>query len=103
MKKSSNHATGGHELTGIYGLEIRTLTAAINAGILLKSISTATFVELALRQQCILAALVHMTGDGTINDIKSFRSNPILTLLSGPAASVAGALLFLRILNGIFI
>jgi len=103
MKKSSIPATGGHELTGIYGLEIRTLTAAINAGILLKSISTAKFVELALRQQGILAPLVIMKGDGGITDMKTFRSKPILTLLSGPAASVAGALLFLRILNGIFI
>ncbi len=103
MKKSSIPATGGHELTGIYGLEIRTLTAAINAGILLKSITTAKFVESALEQQDILAPLVIMKGDGGITDMKTFRSKPILTLLSGPAASVAGALLFLRILNGIFI
>ncbi len=34
MQKADMPATAGHELTGIYGLEIRTLTAAINAGIL---------------------------------------------------------------------
>src|SRR3712207_8648996 len=34
---------------------------------------------------------------------KTFRSKPIITVLSGPAASVAGALLYLRILNGVFI
>ncbi len=83
MKKSSIPATGGHELTGIYGLEIRTLTAAINAGILLKSITTAKFVESALEQQDILAPLVIMKGDGGITDMKTFRSKPILTLLSG--------------------
>src|SRR5215218_6988455 len=32
MNYSDLPITGGHELTGIYGLEIRTLTAAINAG-----------------------------------------------------------------------
>jgi len=103
MNKSSIPATGGHELTGIYGLEIRTLTAAINAGILLKSITTAKFVESALEREVITAPLVVMKGDGGVTDMKTFRSKPILTVLSGPAASVAGALLYLRILNGIFV
>lgn len=103
MEKSSIPATGGHELTGIYGLEIRTLTAAINAGILLKSITTAKFVESAIERQGITAPLVIMKGDGGITDMKTFKTKPILTILSGPAASIAGALLHLRILNGIFI
>ena len=48
MEKADVPATAGHELTGIYGLEIRTLTAAINAGILPKATSTARFVESAV-------------------------------------------------------
>jgi len=103
MEKSDLPATAGHELTGIYGLEIRTLTAAINASILLKAISTAKFVELAVRQQKITAPLTIMKGDGGVTDMNTFKTKPILTVLSGPAASVAGALLHLRILNGIFI
>jgi N-methylhydantoinase A/oxoprolinase/acetone carboxylase beta subunit len=103
MEKSDLPATAGHELTGIYGLEIRTLTAAINASILLKAISTAKYVELAVRQQKISASLMIMKGDGGVTDMNTFKTKPILTVLSGPAASVAGALLHLRILNGIFI
>jgi N-methylhydantoinase A len=103
MEKSDLPATAGHELTGIYGLEIRTLTAAINASILLKAISTAKFVELAVRQQKITAPLTIMKGDGGVTDMNTFKTKPILTVLSGPAASVAGALLHLRMLNGIFI
>jgi N-methylhydantoinase A len=103
MEKSDLPATAGHELTGIYGLEIRTLTAAINASILLKAISTAKYVELAVRQQKISAPLMIMKGDGGVTDMNTFKTKPILTVLSGPAASVAGALLHLRILNGIFI
>jgi len=103
MEKSDLPATAGHELTGIYGLEIRTLTAAINASILLKAINTAKYVELAVRQQKISAPLTIMKGDGGVTDMNTFKTKPILTVLSGPAASVAGALLHLRILNGIFI
>jgi len=103
MEKSDLPATAGHELTGIYGLEIRTLTAAINASILLKAIGTAKYVEKAVRQQKISAPLKIMKGDGGVTDMNTFKTKPILTVLSGPAASVAGALLHLRILNGIFI
>src|SRR5215218_1244648 len=49
MDRSDIPATAGHELTGVYGLEIRTLTAAINGGILPKTTSTAKFVESAVR------------------------------------------------------
>ena len=103
MEKSDLPATAGHELTGIYGLEIRTLTAAINASILLNAIGTAKYVEKAVRQQKISAPLTIMKGDGGVTDMNTFKTKPILTVLSGPAASVAGALLHLRILNGIFI
>ncbi|TLX86071.1 MAG: methylhydantoinase [Thaumarchaeota archaeon] len=103
MEKSDLPATAGHELTGIYGLEIRTLTAAINASILLKALNTAKYVEMAVRQQKISAPLTIMKGDGGMTDMNTFKTKPILTVLSGPAASVAGALLHLRILNGIFI
>jgi N-methylhydantoinase A len=97
-------AIAGHELTGVYGLEIRTLTAAINASILPKAISTAEFVESAVRKKKgINAPLMVMKGDGGVTDMKTFQIKPIVTVLSGPAASVAGALLHLRILNGVFI
>src|SRR6187200_1520765 len=104
MQKSDIPAIAGHELTGIYGLEIRTLTAAINASILPKAISTAEFVESAVRKKKgINAPLMVMKGDGGVTDMKTFQNKPIMTILSGPAASIAGALLHLRILNGVFI
>lgn len=94
----------GNELTGLYGLEIRTLTAAINASILPTAIKTAKFVESAVKgEKGISAPIMIMKGDGGVTDMKTFRSKPILTVLSGPAASIAGALLHSRVLNGIFI
>ena len=103
MQKADIPATAGHELTGIYGLEIRTLTAAINAGILPKATATARFVDSAVRNENIAAPVLIMKGDGGVTDMSTFRSKPIITVLSGPAASVAGALLHLRVIDGVFI
>jgi len=103
MQKSDVPSTAGHELTGIYGLEIRTLTAAINAGILPKATGTARFVESAVRNEGISAPVLIMKGDGGVTSMSTFRTKPIITVLSGPAASVAGALLHLRVIDGVFI
>jgi N-methylhydantoinase A len=103
MENSDIPSTAGHELTGIYGLEIRTLTAAINAGILPKATSTARFVESAVRNEKIVAPVLIMKGDGGVTDMGTFQNKPIITVLSGPAASVAGALLHLRVIDGVFI
>jgi N-methylhydantoinase A/oxoprolinase/acetone carboxylase beta subunit len=103
MSKSDVPSTAGHELTGIYGLEIRTLTAAINAGILPKAIGTAKYVESAVRKENISAPVLIMKGDGGVTDMETFRNKPIITVLSGPAASVAGALLHLRVIDGVFV
>ncbi len=103
MTNSDIPVTAGHELTGIYGLEIRTVTAAINAGIMPKAISTAKYVENVVRQENINCPIMIMKGDGGVTDIDTFKNKPILTILSGPAASVAGALLHSHILHGVFI
>jgi N-methylhydantoinase A len=103
MDRSDIPATAGHELTGVYGLEIRTLTAAINGGILPKTTTTAKFVEFAVQNEKISAPLLIMKGDGGVTDMSTFRNKPIITVLSGPAASVAGALLHLRVIDGVFI
>jgi N-methylhydantoinase A/oxoprolinase/acetone carboxylase beta subunit len=103
MKHSKLPCTAGHELTGIYGLEIRTLTATINASILPKATSTATFVKSAVSKLGINVPVMIMKGDGGVTTLDSFLHKPIITVLSGPAASVVGALLFLQVLEGIFI
>jgi N-methylhydantoinase A/oxoprolinase/acetone carboxylase beta subunit len=96
-------ATASHEISEIYGLEIRTLTAAINASVLPKTFEVANFVEKAIRGTGATAPLMIMKGDGGVTDMNTFRTKPILTILSGPAASVAGALLYLKVTNGIFV
>jgi len=103
MDNSKLPCTSGHELAGIYGLEIRTLTAIINASILPKAINTANFVKSAVKKLDISVPLMVMKGDGGVTTLESFLHKPIITVLSGPAASVVGALLFLQVLEGIFI
>lgn len=96
-------AVGGHQLTGVYGLEIRTLTAAINASLLPRMLQTAELVERSLHEAGIGAPLMVMRGDGGLTDLATLRRRPILTLLSGPAASLVGALLSGGVANGVFV
>lgn len=106
MNRSSKQnlpSTASHEISGIYGLEIRTLTAAINASVLPKTFQVANYVEDAIRKTGVTAPLMIMKGDGGVSSMNTFKRKPILTVLSGPAASVAGALLHLKITNGIFV
>ncbi|MGB5048939.1 MAG: hydantoinase/oxoprolinase family protein, partial [Caldilineaceae bacterium] len=93
----------GHQLSGVYGLEIRTLTAAINASLAPQMLQTAELVEQSLRRAGIDAPLMVMRGDGGLTDLATLHRRPILTLFSGPAASLAGALLSGGVANGAFL
>lgn len=82
----------GHELSGTYGLETRTVSAAINAAVLPIVEQTAGLVEDALAEAGIDAPLLVLRGDGGAMSTASFRRRPSFTVGSGPAAGVAAAL-----------
>ncbi len=96
-------ATSGAEVSTQYGLRARTRTAALNAAILPRMLRTSRVTALAVAGARIPAPLMIMRSDGGVMDVGEVERRPILTMLSGPAAGIAGALFHENVTDGIFI
>lgn len=84
-------ATCGHELTSRLDSVRRAATATLNARLIPLLRSLITTVRTTLERQGMAAPLMIVKGDGSLVQADWALRRPIETILSGPAASVAGA------------
>lgn len=95
--------TAAHDITSLYGLHKRSRTAVVNAAILPRMLATADLVDASITKAGVTAPLMVMRCDGGVMSLDQMRGRPLLTVLSGPAAGVAGALMQERVSEGVFL
>ncbi len=96
-------AVASHEISGLYGLRVRTRTAALNASILPMMIKVGEDTEKSIKETGISAPLMVMRSDGGVISMPEVKRRPIQTILSGPAAGIAGALMYSKVSDAIFL
>lgn len=91
-----------HELSGALGFYERTVTAVLNGQLvpILKRLIWDT--KEMLKEREISAPLMIVKGDGSFISADVAQNRPIDTLLSGPAASVKGAMFLSGVDNAVF-
>lgn len=83
--------TCGHELSDLLNFKTRAQTAMLNARIIPRLAKLLHDLEKVLDGLGITAPVVVVKGDGTLMSAEMAKERPVETILSGPAASVAGA------------
>jgi N-methylhydantoinase A/oxoprolinase/acetone carboxylase beta subunit len=87
----------GHELSDTLNFQTRAVTAMLNARIIPRLANLLLDLEKVMAGYGIESPVVVVKGDGTLMNSAMAKMRPVETILSGPAASVAGA----RYLTGI--
>jgi len=83
--------TCGHELSVLLDFQTRARTAVLNARIIPELARFLAETEGTLQRRGITGPMMVVKGDGTLMSAAVARERPVETILSGPAASVAGA------------
>lgn len=91
----------GHELTSELGFNERTTTCVMNSRLIPIIDELIRSVRRALDERDIKAALMISRGDGSMMRDTFARERPVETILSGPAASLMGAMFMTGIKDAI--
>jgi len=92
--------TCGHELTTELDAPLRAITVVINARLISLMQQLIYKVRESMHNHGIQAPIMIVKGDGSLIDASMALERPVETILSGPAASVIGALHLCHVKNG---
>ncbi|MEA5073948.1 MAG: hydantoinase/oxoprolinase family protein [Eubacterium aggregans] len=92
-----------HELSSKLGFHDRTVTTVLNASLIPIIEGFIQAVEKALKALGITAPIYMVKGDGNLASLAFIREKPIESILSGPAASIIGALALAGTADGIVV
>ncbi len=81
----------GHELSASVGMVERAVTAVLNARLLPVIQELLEAVRYIMQENRLHAPLMIVKGDGSLISAEVAKDRPVETVLSGPAASIAGA------------
>ncbi len=92
-----------HQLSTDLGMHERTVTAILNARLMPLITDLMDSVNQGMERMNIEAPLMVVRGDGSLISETKAREKPIETILSGPAASIIGALTLTGVQEGIVV
>lgn len=92
-----------HQLSTDLGMHERTVTAILNARLMPLITDLMDSVKQGMERMNIEAPLMVVRGDGSLISETKAREKPIETILSGPAASIIGALTLTGVQEGIVV
>lgn len=90
-EKTGYFVSCGHELSDSLNFQTRAVTAMLNARIIPRLTRLLLDLERVMEKMNIKAPVVVVKGDGALMSADMAKKRPVETILSGPAASVAGA------------
>ena len=92
-----------HQLSSDLGFHERTVTAVLNARLMPLITDLMTAVKEGMARRGLSAPLMVVKGDGSLISEQKAREKPIETILSGPAASITGAMALTGLEDGMVI